>query len=30
MLREAIAGTVADESEIDAEMDYLRRVITSS
>ncbi len=30
MLREEIAQTVADESEIDAEMDYLRRVITSS
>lgn len=30
MLREEIAETVADESEIDAEMDYLRRVITSS
>jgi len=30
MLREEIAETVADESEIDAEMDYLRRVITAS
>lgn len=30
MLREAIAETVANESEIEAEMDYLRRVIISS
>jgi len=30
MLRGAIAETVAHESEIDAEMDYLRRIITSS
>jgi RNA polymerase sigma factor (sigma-70 family) len=30
MLREEIAATVADESEVDAEMDYLRRVIISS
>jgi len=30
MLREEIAGTVADEAEIDAEMAYLRRVISAS
>jgi RNA polymerase sigma factor (sigma-70 family) len=30
MLRAEIAGTVSDESEVDAEMDYLRRVITPS